>query len=89
MEYYRRLRSELQDFPGCTWLKAAPRELDIPKDLDAPGVDREEYDRLSVAYGLIYLEVGKIVKKIPPPIVHQAPVPSWQFTERYVSKDDV
>lgn len=89
MNYYSRLRSELKHFEGCTWLKASPRELEIPKDLKAPGVDREEYDRLSVAYGLSCLEVGKIVKKIPPPIVPKAALPSWKFSDKFVSKDDV
>jgi hypothetical protein len=89
MGYYHRLEDELRNFPGCSWLAAKSRTLEIPKDLIAPGLAREDYDRLSVAYGLSFLDVGKIVKSVPLPIV---PVPeerSWQYSDRFISKDFV
>ena len=46
MKYYGQLRTDLKSFQGCTWLKATPRVLNIPTDLEAPGVIQAEYDRL-------------------------------------------
>ena len=64
-QMYGRLREEMQAMPGCTWLSAFPRQIEIPSDLEVPGVSRIDYDRLSVAYGLSFLEAGKIVKSLP------------------------
>lgn len=89
MEYYRRLKKDLKKFPGCTWLSVNPRELEIPKDLVAPGLTKHEYDRLSVAYGLSFLEVGSIVKALPPPVAPSPQEPAWHFTDRFVDKDQV
>jgi hypothetical protein len=89
MGYYRRLKEDLKKFPGCTWLSVNPRELEIPKDLVAPGLTKHEYDRLSVAYGLSFLEVGSIVKALPPPVAPSPQEPAWHFTDRFVDKDQV
>ena len=67
MKLYDRLREDLRTFPGCTWLSALPRQIEIPSNLEAPTLRREDYDRLSVAYGLSFLEVGRIVRSLPKP----------------------
>lgn len=89
MSYYGQLRTDLKSFPGCTWLKTTPRVLHIPAELEAPGVVQAEYDRLSVAYGLSFLDVGKIVKQIPPQRVPQENTPAWHFTDRFIGPEHV
>ena len=49
----------------------------------------QEYDRLSVAYGLSFLEVGSVVKAIPPPLAPSQQEKSWHFTDRFIDKDQV
>ncbi|NJA89807.1 hypothetical protein HCX48_11310 [Rhodocyclus tenuis] len=83
--FYQRLRGELQSMPNFSWLKATPRVIDIPQNLEAPGLLRDDFDRLTVAYGLSFLEVGKITKSIPQPKITVNPVSSWR--ESYVDKD--
>lgn len=89
LNFYHRLEEKLCNFTGCTWLKAQPQPLGIPKNLKAPGLIEQEYDRLSVAYGLSFLDVGKIVKALPPPVAPNPEAPSWHFTDRFVGKDQV
>lgn len=89
LDFYHRLEEKLRNFPGVNWLAAQPQTLEIPKDLDAPGLIKREYDRLSVAYGLSFLDVGKIVKALPPPVAPSPQVPTWHFTDRFVDKDQV
>lgn len=87
--FYRRLEEELRQFPNCTWLSAQPRNLVVPTDLEAPGLIQNDYDRLSVAYGLSFLDVGKIVKELPPPVAPPPQEPTWHFTDRFIDKDQV
>lgn len=70
MKYYKRLEEELLSHPNATWFRFLPRKLDVPEILTAPGVDKEDFDRMSVAFGLSFLQVGKIAReteKPPPP----------------------
>lgn len=85
MGYYQELEPRLASMPGYTWLKAECWVMGVPGDLVADGVAEAEYDRLSVAYGLSKLEVGKIVKALPQPKLAIAPVKSW--ADNYVDKD--
>lgn len=85
MSYYDKLQHELRSMPGCSWLKAEPRRMELPDNLEAPGVKRADYDRLSVAYGLSFLEVGKITKSLPAPKLPTRP--TWDWGANYVSKD--
>lgn len=85
MSYYARLQSEMQSMPGCTWLQAQPRRIELPKNLEAPGLKRADYDRLTVAYGLSFLEVGKITRSLPAPKLASGPQASWR--SNYVDKD--
>jgi hypothetical protein len=85
MKFYRRLESELRNMPGCTWLRAEARPLELPRSLSAPGLDRTDYDRMSVAFGLSFLEVGKIERSPPMP---RSPVQTGQsWRDHYVDKD--
>lgn len=85
MSYYQQLERRLSSMPGYTWLKAECWVMGVPDDLVAEGVSEEEYDRLSVAYGLSRLEVGKIVKALPQPKLVIPPVNIWR--DNYVDKD--
>ena len=85
MAYYQDLESRLASMTGYTWLKAECWMMDLPEDLVADGLAETEYDRLSVAYGLSRLEVGKVVKALPQPKLAIAPVKIWR--DNYVDKD--
>ena len=85
MSYYNDLRHEMRLMPNFTWLCANPKTLTIPGNLEAPGLKREDYDRLSVAYGLSLLEVGKVVRALPKPKIDIPMESSWR--DNYVDKD--
>lgn len=86
MTYYRKLGEELKHFQGVSWLKATARPLAIPNNLQAPGLIREDYDRLSVAFGLSFLEVGLIVRELPKPIA-TGTQKQRDDDDRFISKD--
>ena len=85
MGYYQELDPRLSSMPGYTWLKAECWLMGVPDDLVADGVAETEYDRLSVAYGLSRLEVGKVVKALPQPKLAISEVNIWR--DNYVDKD--
>ena len=85
MDYYRELEPRLASMTGYSWLKAERWVMGVPADLVADGIAEAEYDRLSVAYGLSRLEVGKVVKALPQPKLAIAAVNSWR--DHYVGKD--
>ena len=85
MQYYQKLKTKLASIPNYSWLQAVHRLMAVPNDLVADGVVKEDYDRLSVAYGLSRLEVGKIVNALPKPMIDISPVEIWR--ENYVDKD--
>jgi type I restriction enzyme M protein len=70
---------------GVTWLSAEPWVLALPGDLECDGVEAQDYDRLSVAYGLSKLNVGKIARAVPAPLIDTGPQESWR--DRYIDKD--
>ncbi|MCC5796756.1 MAG: hypothetical protein JJU48_05460 [Methylophaga sp.] len=82
---YRDLREKLKRHPNCSWMKAEPRTIELPEDMEAPGVERKNYHRLSVAYGLSFLNV-KEVTQIKPFV---EPIESTEFSWRdnYIDKD--
>jgi len=86
MTYYQKLGEELKHFQGVSWLKATARPLAIPNNLQAPGLIREDYDRLSVAFGLSFLEVGSIVRELPKPIA-TGTQKQRDDDDRFISKD--
>ena len=85
MKYYTRLQKEMQSMPGCSWLNAKPRRVELPKNLEAPGLKRADYDRLTVAYGLSFLEVGSVTKSLPAPKLPTDPQSDWR--SNYTGKD--
>lgn len=85
MKFYQRLEPELASIQGCPWLKAEAYWMTVPSDLEAPGVAEHDYDRLSVAYGLSRLEVGKVIQAIPMPKLESVQIESWR--ENYIDKD--
>ncbi len=85
MTFYRNLEQEMQHMPGCTWLKAVPRPLEIPRRLLAPGLSQQEYDRLSVAFGLSFLDVSEVIKAVPKATIAPDRVVSWR--DNYIDKD--
>ena len=85
MGYYQELEPRLSSMPSFSWLKAECWVMGVPDDLVADAVAEDEYDRLSVAYGLSRLEVGKIVKALSQPKIAIPPVSIWR--DNYVDKD--
>lgn len=85
MELFNKLQTQMQSMPGFTWLRAEPRRVELPKNLEAPGLHRNNYDRMTVAYGLSFLEVGKVTRALPPPKLPLKPETSW--AENYVGKE--
>ena len=85
MEFYSKLQNQMQSMPGYSWLRAEPRRVELPKNLEAPGLHRSNYDRMTVAYGLSFLEVGKVTRALPPPKLSLKPDTSW--AENYVGKE--
>jgi hypothetical protein len=85
MQFYRNIEQEMQNMPNFSWLKAESRPLEKPKSLVASGLPAQEYDRLSVAFGLSFLEVSEVVKATPIPQIIPDIVATWH--NNYVDKD--
>jgi hypothetical protein len=77
MDFYQRLKKELRRMPSYTWLRAEFEPLMPPDRLEAPGLAPADYDRLSVAYGLSFLDVGDVGQGLPLPKLPQRDPPSW------------
>lgn len=84
-KFYAGLEKLVQHPPGFSWLSVQPWQLGFPKDLITDGVSPEDFDRLSVAYGLSKLEVGKVTRAMPSPKVSLPP--SVTFQDRFIDKD--
>ena len=87
LQYYKDLEVTLKSFPLLTWLTAIPRAIQKPERLDAAGVSKNDFDRLSVAFGLSFVDVGEIIKAIPVPRVVSQPQSSYR--DYYVDKDAI
>lgn len=84
--FYKKLENKLSEQQsGYTWLKMSPRHINLPENLRAPSLLREDYDRLSVAYGLSLIELGNTTD------AHQLEPQSNSHKEKehsnYVDKD--
>lgn len=69
MQFFNRLKSDLLSHKNASWFKFVPQNLEVPSMLSAKGVRETDFDRLSVAFGLSFLDVGKYVReqlKTPP-----------------------
>lgn len=85
MQYYNRLQDDMKSMPNTSWLRAIPRPLELPRTLEAPGLKRTDFDRMTVAFGLSFLEIGRVIKSLPPPKLPAQPESSWR--SNYVDKD--
>ncbi|WP_139052794.1 hypothetical protein [Thiocapsa marina] len=85
MLFYDHLRDRLRADANLSWFGLKPHRIELPSGLEAPGLKRDDYDRLTVAYGLSFLEVGKIVKAIPEPKLRIPPTMTWR--DNYADKD--
>ncbi len=88
MPLYANIVSELNNTMGMSWFKGRRYSLSRPKKLIAAGLSDQEYDRLSVAYGLSFPEIGKIIKSgdIPNFKMQSAPKRSQPSM---ITKDDI
>ena len=82
---YRNIASALDQAPEFKWLKAHRRELGIPSELDAPGLAQIDYDRLSVAFGLSFVDVGSVAIAKAMPSIKQHSKVDWR--SGYADKD--
>jgi hypothetical protein len=82
---YRDIASDLDQAPDFKWLKAHRRELGIPSELEAPGLAQIDYDRLSVAFGLSFVDVGTVAIAKAMPSVRQSSTVDWR--SGYTDKD--
>jgi hypothetical protein len=69
-----------------TRLRLRVIELARPSDLEPRRIGKDQYHRLSVAYGLSFYDIGKVVtpKMLPPP---PPPAPINDRSDGYVSKE--
>ena len=84
MTTYQKLTQANSHHSFYSWMRVSFRTLNKPSNLDAPGLSRMDFDRLSVAYGLSFLDVGKVVKAIPRP--QQLSVTSDTWRDNYIDK---
>lgn len=85
MPFYGRLRETLNNHPSLyEWMRVKVRPLTLPKRLEAPGLARNDFDRLSVAYGLSFLNLGKVLKSVPKSVIPVTVSDSWR--DNYIDK---
>lgn len=85
LSLYNELDHALRHSNNYSWLKASRWYLGKPKDLIAAGLPQEDYDRLSVAYGLSFVDVGEVSVAQAMPRLIQEEKSNW--VENYPGKD--
>ena len=63
MLFFNRLKDDLHSHPNASWFQFSHKHLEVPEMLSVQGVHEEDFDRLSVAFGLSFLDVGKYVRE--------------------------
>lgn len=63
MKFYNKLNDQLRSHRSASWFSFEPQLLEVPEILDAEGVTNTDVDRLSVAFGLSFLDAGKYIKE--------------------------
>ncbi|WP_137819608.1 hypothetical protein [Pseudomonas sp. 2FG] len=85
MPFYGRLRETLNNHPSLyEWMRVKVRPLALPKRLEAPGLARNDFDRLSVAYGLSFLNLGQVLRSVPKSVIPVTISDAWR--DNYVDK---
>lgn len=87
MNYYKALETEMRHPSNCSWLLANPRPLIKPSNLIAPSLLEDDFDRLSVAYGLSFLEVNAVLQAIPAPLISARN--NSNYEDDFISKDQM
>lgn len=87
LHFFGQIDEYINNNPHCTWAGLRRQSLELPAELNAPGLKRGEYDRLSVAYGLSFLKLGSYVRSrdVPNLEVQSA----RDYYDRFISKDQV
>ncbi|GHD65316.1 hypothetical protein GCM10007164_02460 [Luteimonas padinae] len=86
MRYYAQLKQRLERPSRNFGVSATGTPLPVPEDLDVPGV-AGDYDRLSVAYGLAWLDPAWVVETEPMSPIDAAGSPGWR--DNYIDKDQL
>jgi len=87
MPLYQRIQAHLKPQHGHQWLHAERWLLGFPDNLECEGKIDEDYDRLSVAYGLSRLDIAKFSEAPPMPRLASPKQDPWGG--RYVGKDQM
>ena len=86
MAYYGRLKQRLERVDSAFGVSAIATPLVIPGNLEAKGI-ADDYDRLSVAYGLGWLDPGFVVETEPMSSLDADDQPGWRTN--FVDKDQM
>ena len=86
MSYYGRLKQRLEHVNSAFGISAIATPLTIPENLEAKGI-ANDYDRLSVAYGLGWLDPGWVVETEPMRPLDAPDLPIWRAN--FVDKDQI
>lgn len=87
MNYYERLVRQLNNNPNVRWARIDRVPLEIPHGLVAPSLRQSDFDRLSVAYGLSFVQLGKYVRAQDVPDLPQER--ASDYYDKYISKDQM
>lgn len=87
MEFFGRIVNEINDNKNVSWARLRLSPLEPPRELIAPGLKDAEYDRLSVAFGLSFIRLGKYIKSVDVP--NFPPPPTPDYYSNFISKDQV
>lgn len=86
MQFYKRLKCDLKNVPGTSWLSTNEITLKLPEKFDVHDISNCDFDRLSVAYGLSTISVDDIFK-VEPLTNNEMQIVSELYKERFISKD--
>ncbi|MBE7459617.1 MAG: hypothetical protein HS112_03725 [Zoogloeaceae bacterium] len=85
MEYYRGLVNCFNSNHSRVWGHADQRPLTKPRALQVEGIRQDEYDRLAVAYGLSFLQLGSYARPLEIPDL--PPPKDYEPKGEYIAKE--
>lgn len=62
MSIYKKITLDLYNHQNASWLHFIQHDIEVPEILRAPGVKKSDFDRLAVAFGLSFHDVGNYVR---------------------------